>query len=72
MARSRTATVTVEERVVVVTGWQVGSLLANAGLRPIYVATVKGWMLDRHRAGDVLAILQRHGIEAVVTEQGAA
>jgi hypothetical protein len=70
--RPRTVTVTVEERVVVVTGWHAGTILRAEGLRPIYAGTRHGWMLDRHRLPDVLAILQHRGIDAVVTKAGAA
>lgn len=68
MSRPRTAKVSVESRVIVVTGWQVARVLTDAGLKPIYAGTVKGWMLDRHRLGDVLAALENKGIVVDVGE----
>ena len=67
----KAARVSVETRVIVVTGWKVGNVLNDAGIRAVYVGTVKGWMVDRHNLGNVLAVLDRAGYDAQVSEVAA-
>ena len=45
-----------------VTGCQISRVLSDAVLRPIYVGTVKSYMLYRHNLGNVLASLQHNDI----------
>lgn len=61
---------TLDGRIVVFTGWRVAELLKEAGAKPIYAGTVGGWMIDRHRLGDVLAYLEQRNISVTVLGEG--
>ena len=53
------AVVVVDAETITVRGPQVRECLRHARMRPIYVGTSQGWMLDRRRLPDALAALQR-------------
>lgn len=62
----RRATVTVEARIIFVRGF-VRDVLRAAGLKPI-AAGKRGFMLDRDRLGDSVAVLERAGYAVTVVE----
>jgi hypothetical protein len=41
--------------------------LADGGFRGVYVGTVRGWILDRHRQADLMAYLEARGVPYAVT-----
>jgi len=47
-------------------------ILADGGFRGIYVGTVRGWILDRHRQADFMAYLDAHRPPYQVTEASDA
>lgn len=47
-------------------------ILTEGGFRGMYVGTVKGWMLDRHRMPDLLAYLDSRRVPYEVTRRGEA
>lgn len=49
-------------RVILVRGWQVADLLRRAGMKPIYSASARGWVLDETRLPDVVALAEWQNI----------
>lgn len=72
MSGRRTAWVISEPQRVLVKGYNVATLLREAGMRPVYLGTVKAWALDAHRLPDVVAWLEYRNVTVTVTEREAA
>ena len=53
-----------------VKGWRAGELWREGGWRPIYLGTLKAWMIDSKHHADVAAYAQHRG--AVVVDQSPA
>ena len=67
----RPATVTLDGRVILVRG-RVRDELRNAGLKPLWSAVTRAWVLDVRKMPDALAALDHAGIRVVVKERDAA
>ena len=67
----RKATVTEKGGIIVVRGWQVGSILSDAGLKGVYSASAGGHMLDSKRLPDVMAALEHRSIATVYVDGDA-
>lgn len=48
--------------VLILRGWRAADLAREAGLRPLYVGTVGGWMLDAHRLPQLVAWLEHRNV----------
>lgn len=68
MSSRRRVTVALDGRVAVFRGWRVADLIAEAGCRAVFSGTAGGWMVDRHRVGDVLAYLATLNIHVTVLD----
>lgn len=65
--------ITLDGRIAVIRGWRAVDLIRDAGCKPLYAGTVGGWMIDRHRLGDLLAYLEQRSIAVtVITEKPPA
>ncbi|GAA1543527.1 hypothetical protein [Nocardioides humi] len=72
MSTRRRITVTLDGRVAIFRGWRVAELIKDAGAKPIFsrsAGSAGGWMIDRHRLGDVLAYLEQRGLAVTVDEE---
>lgn len=67
---SRHLVVKVERDRAILQGWRGGELAAEAGLRAVYLGTVKGWVVDLARLPDLLAFLQHRGVRVRVESSG--
>ena len=68
MSRPRwTLRVDVEPDQVIVRGWRAVDILRSAGLRPLWSARQRGWVLDNRRAADAVAAVEASGAAVVVT-----
>jgi len=56
----------------VLRGWKGGELARNAGLWPLWIGTVNGWVLDLDRLPDLVAYLEYRGVRVRVTEASDA
>jgi len=57
---------------VVAGGWRAGEFLRAAGLHPLWLASANGWVLDRHRAADAVAALERSPAALLITGEVVA
>jgi len=60
-------TVDIQADRVVAGGWRAGEFLRAAGLHPLWLATAGGWVLDRDRAADAVAALERSPAALLIT-----
>ena len=56
----------------VLRGYRAAELARDAGLKPIWAGSARGWILDLHRLTDLAAYLDYRGVEYFVTEAGDA
>lgn len=68
MSARRRVTVVLDGRIAVLRGWRVADLIAESGCRAVFSGTAGGWMVDRHRVGDVLAYLAARNIPVTVLD----
>lgn len=71
MSTRRRLRITVNSSIVAVRGWRAVELMREAGLRPTYSGAAiggGGWMVDRHRLGDLLAYLESRNVAATVDD----
>lgn len=62
----RTITITAKDNIVILRGWRVAELARQAGLRPTFAGTVRGWMLDANRLPDLVAHLDYQNVRYVL------
>jgi len=66
----RRAAVLVDEDTITIKGSAIFETLRPARMRPIFVGTVGGWMLDRRHLANVLAVLDAAGYRVTVVDGG--
>jgi hypothetical protein len=59
-------------KVLLVRGHHAGDLCREAGMKPLWSPSGKGWCLDLHRLPDVAALCEWQNIAYRITEAGSA
>jgi hypothetical protein len=54
---------------VVVRGWQAGSVLQDGGIKGVYSASAGGHMVDHRRLADVVALLESRHIGVRIVDE---
>lgn len=72
MSRRRNYVITTDDRTILISGWNVQTLCREAGMKPMWSHVRKGWVLDRHKLADVVALCERQNIDVRIDDQEAA
>lgn len=57
-----------QDRVILVRGWQAADVLREAGMKPLWSVTGRGWVLDDKRLPDVVALAEWRNIGVRIVE----
>lgn len=68
MSHRRHWVIETRDTVILVRGWQAADLLRWAGMKPLYSASGRGWVLDDTRLPDVVALAEWQNIGVRVVE----